>query len=249
MNRTLRSLVAGSFIAAATTIFTSACVDNNATMFIVGVLYRVAPGCTVTNDPNNTFLGSGILDVAFTKSYQATLLVGNQYTTRGNKQNLKVETTRVNLKGAEVTLKDSQGNETAKFSVYGSGFADSSKGEDPGYGIFDADLIPESIGQALADQLGKNRDARTQVVASVRVFGDSLGNQSVTSGELSYPIDICYGCLVTYPLTAVNGKNECVATATEVPVTGCRLGQDDPIDCRSCKATYSVCTSPTSTSK
>jgi len=249
MNRTLRSLVAGGFIATATTVFASACADNNSTLFIVGALYRKPPSCTVTNDPNNTFIGSGVMDVSFTKSYQATLLVGNQFTARGSKQNLRVETTRVNLKGAEVTLKDSSGKETAKFSVYGSGFADSAKGEDPGYGIFDADLIPESIGQGFADTLGKNRGARNQVVATVRVFGDTLGNTSVTSGELSFPIEVCYGCLVTYPLQAVNLAGECVTSTTEALTGSCRTGQDDTIDCRSCRAAFGVCKSPSATNK
>jgi hypothetical protein len=255
MNRMLRTLVAGGFIAAATAMSAAGCTDDNSTLFITGVLYTKAPACTVTNDPNNQYLGSGVLDVAFTQNYKAWVLVGNQYTPRGNKDNLKTETTGVNLRGAEITLTNSDGSAIkcpaktpgcGSFSVFGSGYAASAKGQDPGWGLFAAELIPDSLGKTLAADLGTNRNATKSVVANIKVFGDTLGNQQITSGQLSFPIDICYGCLIQYPFSEValdpnTKKFICQAGTTSNPTLGCRPGQDDPIDCATCSTTKPAC--------
>src|SRR5262245_53316356 len=108
MNRMYRLLVAGA-VAATAGISASGCVDNNETLFINGVLALVAPSCTYKADPTQPILFEGTLDVLFKHSYLAGILVGNQYTPRGQKQNLKAESTRITLRGAEVTLTDSVG--------------------------------------------------------------------------------------------------------------------------------------------
>ncbi len=252
MNRMLRPLVAVGFVAAATAVFSQGCADNNSSLFIVGVEYDKPPTCVVTADPTQEELGYGILDVAFRSDYQAWLLVGNQFTPRGSKQTLRTETTRINLRGAEVTLTNSDGSAlkdgnttVGQFSVYGSGYADSSTSEEPGWGLFAADLIPSSVGDILAKPFNGKPGGINTVVATVRVFGNTLGNTSVTSGELSFPIQVCYGCLVQYPLEALvfptnGGTPTCSAGSTDIPVPGCRVGQDDTVDCRSCQQ-LSIC--------
>jgi hypothetical protein len=82
-----------------------------------------------------------------------------------------------------------------------------------------------------------------QVIALVRVFGTTIENEDVASSELSFPITYCEGCLVDYPLAAVNPQTDkCVNNgATEPPVAGCKPGQDDPIDCRTCASTNTLC--------
>src|SRR5260221_3796914 len=247
MTRMLRSLVAGGFALVGAAVLAPGCADNNSTLFITGVIYDKPPGCTVSADPASLYLGSGTLDLAFRKNYQAWMLVGNQLTSRGSKQTLRSETSRVNLTGAEIDLTDSLNNRIKKFSVHGSGFVDVSRGEDPGWGLFGADLIPSTVGETLAGRVGTGATV-LEVIATVRVFGSTLGNQDVTSAELSYPIRVCYGCLVQYPLVAVDFVTDpanptCSSSATELPITGCRPGQDDYIDCRSCAATHDICNS------
>jgi hypothetical protein len=200
MNRLLRPLLAGGLIAAAVVPFVSACADNDSSLFIAGVMVVKPPTCTVTADPTQPQQFSGILDVGVTSSYQAVLLVGNQLTARGAKQELNTETTRVVLDRAEVSLRFpsgqqiSCGNENcSEFSVYGTGFATSTTGEDPGWGLFNAELIPPLVAQTLSAQIGSSTDLLS-VVATVKVSGHTLGGKRLDSAPLSYSIDVCNGC-------------------------------------------------------
>jgi hypothetical protein len=228
--------------AAGLALFTPSCSDNNSSLFITAVLYPQAPQCVLTPDLTSVSIGSGVLDLGFRKNYKGTLLVGNQLTSRGSKQTLRSETSRVTLRGAEINLNTSTGENLFQFSVNGSGFVDVSRGEDSGFGLFEAELIPASLGEQLTGLLEIPEGGSVQVVALVRVFGQTLGNQELTSSELSFPITVCTGCLVRYPLSAINlVTGFCLTGTTELPVPGCRLGQDDPIDCRSCAATNDLC--------
>lgn len=248
MNRMLRSLVVGALAAIGVAGLTPACADNNSSLFISGVLYDQPPQCTVIADLTSPTIGGGTLDLEFRKTYEASLLVGNQLTSRGSKETLRTETSRVTLRGAEITISDSTGKDLYKFSVNGTGFVNVSRGEDAGFGIFDAELIPASIGEKLLGRLNNlktttgstSQQTSDQVVARVRVFGDTLGNEDLTSSELSFPITYCQGCLINYPASAKLG-GKCGAMLTDVPSSGCRFGQDDPIDCRLCSATNTLC--------
>jgi hypothetical protein len=253
MNRMLRSLVVGAFAAIGVAVLAPACADNNSSLFISGVLYDQAPQCTVTADLTQPMLGGGTLDLAFRKTYEASLLVGNQLASRGSKETLRTETSRVTLRGAEVTITSAQGATLYRFSVNGTGFVDVSRGEDSGLGVFDAELIPASIGAALEARLAVltgdagagSQQTSDLIVAKVRVFGDTLGNEDLTSSELSFPITYCKGCLIEYPLAAVTEGTDkqlhCQGMLTDLPQPGCRPGQDDPVDCRSCSSTNALC--------
>jgi hypothetical protein len=249
----LRPLVVGALAAVGVAVLTPACADNNSSLFVSGVLYDQAPQCTVQADLTQPMLGGGTLDLAFRKTYEASLLVGNQLTSRGSKETLRAETSRVTLRGAEITIADSTGHDLYRFSVNGTGFVDVSRGEDSGLGVFDAELIPASIGDKLLGRLNNlktmtgssSQETSDLVVARVRVFGDTLGNEDLTSSELSFPITYCEGCLIDYPAEAVSGGTtgtaQCGAMLTNVPQGGCRPGQDDPIDCRFCSSTNALC--------
>jgi len=224
------------------------CADDNSSLFIYGVQYPVPPGCFLIADPTQRMLDYGYLDLAIRSNYIAWLLVGNQLTPRGAKLNTRTETMQVSLSGAEVQLTDSQGNALAdKFSVYGSGFATPSKSETPGLGLFAAQLIPDPIGQKFKDPSFGVVGTTTlkQVIAKVRVFGQTTGNQDVESAELSFPISVCYGCLISYPVSSLSADGtQCVANATTGgggQVVSCNVGQDDIIPCTLCAATLDVC--------
>lgn len=252
MNRMLRSLSVGAFAAVGVAVLAPACADNNSSLFISGVMYDQPPSCLIIPDLAAPMLGGGTLDLAFRKTYEASLLVGNQLASRGSKQTLRAETSRVTLRGAEVTITSAQGAQLYRFSVNGTGFVDVSRGEDSGLGIFNAELIPASIGSELLKRLNAlkmnnmstSQETSDLVVARVRVFGDTLGNEDLTSSELSFPITYCEGCLIDYPLSAlemVGTTQHCGNMLTDLPVAGCRPGQDDPVDCRTCAATNPLC--------
>ena len=209
------------------------CADNDSALFVRGVM---VPGedCTVKADPNAAFFLRGTVDLAFTDSYVGALLVGNQLVRRGSKDQLRVETSRVALKGAEVTVLDDQENELANFTVPGTGFVDPGPSEDPGYGILGATLLPPGLtgGGGL-------------FIIDVKVFGTTLGGADLESVPLRYPIQTCTGCLISYPAIADDPAQpgyQCVQGEPEGS-SGCYLGQDSVVDCRSCQ-NNPICQAP-----
>jgi hypothetical protein len=225
----------------------SSCATNDSMMFIVGVIALRAGECVAKPDGDAPLLAKGTMDRLFASEYRAALLIGNQVTQRGSREQLRTETSRIVLKGAEVNLEDLVGTELAPaFSSTATGFVDAASGTDPARAVMFATLIPGSIATTLP---------RGTVLAKVRVFGDTLGGQEVESAELAFPIEICDGCLVSYPanardLTADGTDYVCklgtstaddVASDADLP---CSLGIDIPAPCTVCSGTSAVCQNP-----
>lgn len=223
------------------------CVDNDSSLYVEGVLAIAPPNCELQADPSAPQLLRGTLDVAFLRSYQGAVLVANQLTPRGIKNQLRTETQGVELQGAEVRLTDAQGRQLDEFSVPAGGFVHVNSGDSPGYGLAFVTMVPPAQGERFYDELqAAGRGAARTVVAAVRVFGTTLGGTEITSGEFTFVIDVCYGCLINFPLEAVedtgNGRI-CAGSAEGVNSAQCIRGQDDTIDCRTCAATLDVCAS------
>jgi hypothetical protein len=212
------------------------CADNNTMLFVRGVM-AVQGDCTVTPDPTALTLLGGVMDTYFTTQYRAALLVGNQLVSRGSRDQLRTESNRIVLKGAEVKILDSQENLLSEFTVPGTGFADVGSGSDPGYGVLSTILIPSSF-PVTPGQL---------YLVDVRVFGDTLGDTEVTSAALRFPISTCDRCLLSFPLEAddpaVSGY-QCLSSDQQVENVPCRIGQDDAVDCRLCAASDPSCQTP-----
>lgn len=225
----------------------SGCSDNDASLFVMGVLAADAPACEVSADPGSKQLFHGTLDVAFRSKYEGVVLVANQLAPRGDKKQLRAETSGLQLRGAEVELTSSQGTVIDKFSVNGGGFVQASRSESPGFGTAEVTMIPASVGADLAATLSANPSGRRTLVARIRVFGDTLGGIEITSGDFTFPIDVCWGCLVEYPLEAVvdpadgTGGLVCGGKPDGIVSNQCIRGQDDAIDCRTCAAESDVC--------
>jgi hypothetical protein len=222
------------------------CADNNSSLFVVGVMQLDPATCVAKADSSAVLLAGGIMDVAFRTSYAAFVLVGNQLTQRGSREQLRTETSRIALRGAEVTLTTVDGKTLGNYSTIGTGFVNAAAGDVPAYGAMSVDIIPSALG-ANAAVTGANT-----VVAKIRVFGDTLGNKSITSSELDFPIRICNGCLVTYPAdardpAAAGGAYKCTSSAsttTSAAAPPCILGQDEAFACTECSAAYPLCKDP-----
>jgi hypothetical protein len=212
------------------------CADNNTMLFVQGVM-AVTGDCTVRADPGSLMLLTGVMDTYFRSEYRAALLVGNQLVSRGSRDQLRTESNRVVLKGAEVKVLDSQERLLSEFTVPGTGFADVGTGTDPGYGVLSTILIPSSF-PAVPGQL---------YLVDVRVFGDTLGDTQVESATLRFPITTCDRCLLSFPLEAddpaVSGY-QCTSSDKPPESTPCRIGQDEAIDCRLCAASDPNCQTP-----
>lgn len=218
----------------------SGCADNDSMMFVRQVIAVVAPECIAKADTGGLFRTSGTLDTLFSFRYDAALLVGNQLTKRGDRDQLRTETSRVALRGSEVRLLDTSERLIAEFTVPGSGFVDPASGDTPGYGVMGTTLIPQNIAQ----QFSASGSGPVTIIANVRVFGETLGGEDVESAELSFPITVCTGCLISFPTEAddpVRSGYQC--TLPDEPLTDegnqqCVFGQDDGYDCRLCCAKF-----------
>ncbi|HXK19189.1 MAG TPA: hypothetical protein VNG33_15355 [Polyangiaceae bacterium] len=224
------------------------CATNDSMIYIVGVALRQQGSCAVRGDLGTTILAKGTMDRLFASEYVAALIVGNQLMQRGSRERVRTETSRVSLKGAEVKLEDSQGNELVPaFSAIATGFVDASDGTDAAPAVMFATLIPNSVVASLP---------QGTVVSKTRVFGTTLGGEDVESGELLFPIDVCDGCLVSFPAAARDPAADsmtyqCKINATDAAVISsdnaalpCSLGIDFPVPCTACSGLYAACLSP-----
>jgi hypothetical protein len=220
---------------------TSGCEDNESMLFIVGVLSAEQTDCIYTPEGGATLRTAGVLDLALRSGYRAGLLVGSQLTQRGNRDQLRTETARLSLKGAEVRLETASGSPIAEFTTIGTGFVHPGGGSDPGFGVATVDVIP--AGAPISPGL---------VLARMRVFGDTLGGEEIQSNEYSFPIRVCDGCLISYPAEAADmtqgpGVYLCALRSEDSTVSTeqiCHVGQDVPVPCSLCAAQSAVCHDP-----
>jgi hypothetical protein len=220
----------------AAAVGSTGCADNDSLLFIQGVFFLEAPSCEIQPEENAALLaGGGILDTALSDRYIAPLLVGNQITRRGSRDQVRTETSRVALKGAEVHVLSQGGSELTAFTTLSDGFVHPGTGEDPGFGQITVTLVPAQRSGVPAVGTGE----RVETLAAVRVFGETLGGQEVESNEYRFPVTLCNGCLIGFPSTAqdpTGDPDRCVGDPDDAPeFTGCFFGQDAPIDCRLCQ--------------
>ncbi len=241
------ALLARLLVAATVTTVAVGCAENDSSLYVEGVLAPDSPSCEYSDDPGSAMLFRGTLDVAFRSKYEGIVLVGNQLAPRGNKAELDTETSGLRIRGSEVELTTSTGEVIQEFSVNSGGFVESNTSTSPGFGLAEVTMIPPAVGRDLAGELDGNRSATRTLIANIRVFGETLGGVEITSGDFTFPIDVCWGCLVEYPLEALDPMGNtyvCGAAGDGVALEQCRVGQDERIDCRACSSTLAVCFSP-----
>ncbi|MDC0749778.1 hypothetical protein [Polyangium mundeleinium] len=219
------------------------CAENESSLFVRGVLKFPEETCEVTAEASAPVIFRGTLDVAFSSEYSAALLVGNQMVRRGNAATLRTETSRVIFESADVHTFDSAGNELAAFSAAASGFADPATGAEPGYGIAHVVLVDSGTS---ATVVGGANAGPVEVLARVIVRGHTLGGEEIATGEFQWPVDVCRGCLVSFPGEAddpLQPGRDCSIT-DDGPTGVCRPGVDNAVDCRVCVGVNPFCTPP-----
>jgi hypothetical protein len=217
----------------------SGCTEDQTGLFIQGNAARVPPNCEVTAEASTALLGYGVLDVGLKLDYDASLLVGSQLTPRADKDNLRTETMITVVDGAEVHLFDDEGNQVVEFTVPASGVILPEESESAGYGIINATLIPQTVGDGLRGSLAPGQTVTR--VAEVSVFGNTVGGLEVESAKIRYVVKVCLGCLVDFPADAVGPNGECELNDGEPGELPCNAGQDDSVDCRLCAANVEIC--------
>jgi hypothetical protein len=239
---TLARAGAVAFLAGAGALFSSACVQNESSIFIRGCLSVPKDTCVEVGSTTSDFTLSANIDGFYRSEYRCAALLENQLVARGDITKLRTETSRVEFYRAEVqvltndaspkviTRKDGS---PAQFSVPLAGFADPGTGVDPGIGIADVVMLDFSTLSELALTAAQPGGTHQLVVASVIVKGRTLGGLEVHSNEFRYPIDVCGGCMCHQP-----PGEQCAGGSTK-PTPDCSLGQDESgsgVDCRNLDA-------------
>jgi hypothetical protein len=227
MKRTIGSLLAvGAALAVA-----SACVENKGSLQVKGVMAPPTPmaGANCTYDPQATSitLYSGLLDIALNNQYTPALLLENQMVQRGNATQLRVETSNVAVEGATVRITDATGSQITSYTTVGAGFVPASNGTTPGFGATSVTLVDANTVESLRGQIPRGTTKR--LVTFTKVFGHTLGGLKIESAEFEYPVDLCNGCLVSFPADL-----NCTPSGTVSVSPPCVAGQDQTIDCRLC---------------
>ncbi len=233
MSRLAAKTLAASFVTAALGMLNPSCAENEVSIFIAGVL-SPDEQCEITASPSEPRLSRGILDRSFGTPYVANLLIGNQLVPRGSSDQLRAETARFRVEGAIVEVQSTDGGTLDEFSTTASGVIDPAEGSEPGYGFASVILIPPDVGA-------------NEVVATVRVFGRTLGGEEIESAEFSFPIELCDKCLIQFPGDADNPATpeyDCTPSEDDPISTSCAPGQDSPIDCRACVSFNPGCLAP-----
>ena len=233
MNRLCaRALTTTALAALAGCVF-PACAHDDASIFIRHAMLPPA-SCIYQPDPAQIYMPQGHVDAAIATSYSPWFLIANQLSARGSTEEVRAETSRVTIQGAIVRVVDpADGSVQMDNTVLTSAALDPSAGTTPSYVAVSVTTM-NSAALAHFDP-AKGNPARL-AVAYVRVFGQTLGGQSLESNEFQFPISVCHGCLVVIPVDA-RSTGWCTQAhpASSSVVTPCQVGQDQPIDCSLCQ--------------
>ena len=234
----------GALLAGAAAMIAAACTHDDTTVFVHHVIapQLVAAGqqCTYTSDPTQPIIENGVLDLGFLNVYTAVFLVGNQLVPQGNPSAPATETSYVNLQGGVVRITDTKGTQIETYTQLLGVTIPPSVGTTPGYAPVGLEIVDENVTKMYAAMVDTGSVVR--VITYTRFFGKTLGGQSVESNEFEYPVDICYGCLVSFPLGVSSPspafpQPNCVnagsasSNSSSVP---CTPGQDFTTPCTAC---------------
>lgn len=220
---------------------TPACVENDQSIFVRQVQAppqnRQNGQCVFTPDATQPFLPQGTLDVGAGFPYTANLLVGSQLAPRGEQLNLRAESNRAHINGAEVRISNPDGTTVSEFTSVTSGFVDPGQNNQASFGIARLTLIDN----ATIAKLNVQTNAQRLVIANVKVFGQTLGGVDLEAGEFQFPIRVCRGCLIDFSRgdDPASGDRDCklplvTAGGADAVVIPCSPGQDEVTPCQMC---------------
>jgi hypothetical protein len=236
-----KTIAAGALLACAA-LSTAGCAENESSLFVIGVFAIGETQCLAEPDASAVLLSAGTLDRLLADGYQAAFLVGSHLTQQGSREKLRTETSRLQIQGAHVTIYNTAGAEIPVPDAAATGLVHPASGTDPGLAAVFAQLIRPSDFSTLG--------APGQAIVRVRFFGRTLGGQEIESGDYDFPINVCDGCLITYPSeaadpTAPAGQYLCdPAVDTTVDTVVCNVGQDALLPCTACAGFIGACRDP-----
>lgn len=243
MKRLWRRVVSAPVLIGAVGITLVACAHDDSTMFVYDVLAGTLSGttCTFTPDPTQAFLPSGVLDVALASEYDATYLVANQMVAQADPTIPQTETSFIEINHANVRVTNTDGSLIREYSAVTAASIPPAAGTTPS---FVPASVPTIDQQTVALIGAVATQSIVRVETFVQFFGKTTGGQSVESNVFQFPVDVCSGCLVSFPIaeddqTSTVQPNCALAAnanaSTTTATAPCKFGQDSLVDCSLCK--------------
>ncbi|MCO4759962.1 MAG: hypothetical protein KC502_00535 [Myxococcales bacterium] len=195
---------------------------------------------------------NGVLDLMVTTRYDffprvENRLPGSAAVSGIGPENLRSEAQTITIEGAEMTLQlDTTTEGPLKIGVlpwrttwYSPFILQLEPGEKLGSKFT---LIPSDVGKALKDQFNKfpgKRTARQVAIVEIKLIGRMADGSTLISNTIKYPVDICWGCLVSLPVSigAIGIDPELqyqVCSQKQTPQTftpPCMPGNDEYVPC------------------
>jgi hypothetical protein len=240
MNRFWGQTLSSALFAMAAASAFPACAHNDGTLFVHGVLFPPTPNgtqCTYTADPTAAELSRGTVDAALTDAYVPEFLLGSSLLAQANAITPQNETSTLTLEGVDVQVVDPVTNaQIMNNDVLAAGIVEAAAGSSPSYTAIGAAVMNAAAVAHFDPGLNSEGFANPSKLAEVFVkfYGKTLGGQYVESDQFLFPVDVCHGCLVSFPATP-NLQAYCSgAVASLATSQPCVIGQDQPVDCQRC---------------
>ena len=238
--------LAGMLAGVAALLTQGGCADNNQSFYVVAN-GQPDNSCLVSAQEGGPTRSSGVLDLLVGTSYNLYPLLKNvmssSLTMHGfNEADGRLEAHNVYVKKAIVDLSYDPNimlsDSTAKHrEITISGTVGVS-----GIAAITVELIDAQLVARLNSKIPQRSETEPRpgggIVADVQIEGVMGDGTAISSNVFSFPLRVCRGCLLDYPLDADNPATtelDCSMQGEVEPVVPCRMGQDEPVDCRLCK--------------
>ena len=238
----ISSLVAATFL-------TGGCAEDTPEIFVVGNQpFTETCEIPVAGRSNQVLRTRGVLDLFITGAYQMVMAVENRlvdsgtvsFTSGGEGGGLVGQEWEANDIILQRALIRYEAPDALGVPLPRELELDLSGAIAPGGATsIEMQTIPPSIGNTLANSPILREGTALTLNLRIKFFGVTSAGNEVDSNEFVYPIQLCYGCLLSTPPDAIDPdfpvQPNCRNSEIEEDVVLedlCFTGQDAPVDCR-----------------
>lgn len=173
------------------------CVDDKIGVHITSIINPENEDgiCTAAPDGNHSGQVTWDLESAnLTPSTSFSLFLGVQNQLVERTTDIAVNPNGVDIRGAEVELQDVAGNALDlgglpnPFSMPAAVQIPAGDGSQPGAAVLTMSVIPASYAAALPSD--------TTILVSMKLFGETWGQQEIETDHYRFPVQLCRGCLI-----------------------------------------------------
>jgi len=215
-----------AFIPVCLAISLGACLASNGDEGIIITKNVAVSGdaCTFTSSAGEAFLPHGTISTYATSGYKLIPQMQSRITALAGQEDQRtilVRGARVDIAFADSSLDDLKADGLTHFEALFSAPLP------PNGGIIDGffDLVPIGLIEAIAARAGTTERYRTELIATIKVFGDMAGSE-ITSQDFQFPVTVCNDCVVN-----IVGACPLPLGSTVSAGNPCNPYQDGVIDC------------------